>query len=123
VLFADSLHDVPLDAQNEALAAAVRSLTPGGRLIVREVDAKTGWRSTFTQLSEYLSALLRRRRSAHGFRSADDLIAYLTSLGLRAERLPPLEWSPFDDAVVVAEKPGSRETDFESRDNPPAARG
>jgi uncharacterized protein (DUF2062 family) len=105
VLFADSLHYVPVPLQELALARAADSLAPGGRLIVREVDATPGWRSTLTRLSERLSAVLRRRRSAHGYRSAAALGDYLTSLGLEVERLPPLEWGPFEDAVLVARKP------------------
>jgi uncharacterized protein (DUF2062 family) len=105
VLFADSLHYASLEAQDAALHAAAKAIVPGGRVIIREVDARPGWRSRMTRLGEYVNAILRRRPSAHAYRTAEALTARLTALGLVPRRLPDPTESPFDNTVIIADKP------------------
>jgi uncharacterized protein (DUF2062 family) len=103
VLFIDSLHYAPLAVQNEALRLAAQSLAADGCLIVRDVDARAGLRSAVTRLLERISARARRRPALE-FRSTSDLVATLVGLGLACNVLPSREWSPFDNAIVVARR-------------------
>lgn len=105
VLMFDSLHYTTIDVQNEALRRAATSLAPGGRLILREVDARRGLRSALTQWSERISARLRNKRAAMQFRNVEDLLLTLTALGLTPRVLDVEEWSPFDNVLIVATKP------------------
>src|SRR5205814_224172 len=81
-LFVDSLHYLPLDAQDSVLERAARALTPGGRLVIREVDSGASGRSWFTELLERRAAKKRGRKEGLVFRSSAELARRLTELGL-----------------------------------------
>jgi SAM-dependent methyltransferase len=82
ILFVDSLHYLPIDEQNRVLSRAVHALTPGGRLVVRDVDAGGSVRAAFTAIAERIAAVARGRKIEFGFRPTTDLVAMLSRLGL-----------------------------------------
>jgi uncharacterized protein (DUF2062 family)/2-polyprenyl-3-methyl-5-hydroxy-6-metoxy-1,4-benzoquinol methylase len=107
ILFVDTLHYVPIEDQNAVLARAARALVPGGRLVVRDVDARASVQSALTRAMERLSALIRGRKVAFGFRSTKDLVDVLNRLGLEAATPRDADWSVTDNALTVATKPSA----------------
>lgn len=87
ILLMDVLHYLQRDAQDRLLARAAAALRPGGRLVVREVDAGSARKSFLTRALEFIATSVGYNQSARrlGFRSFDDLRAVLQSLGLRCE--------------------------------------
>ena len=104
-LFVDSLHYLSLDAQDAVLERAARALSPGGRIIVREVDSGASRRSWFTELLERRAAKKRARKHRLVFRSSADLARRLTELGLEASVIQHDELSVVHNALVVGRKP------------------
>jgi SAM-dependent methyltransferase len=102
ILFADSLHYVDATTQDRILRQAVAHLRPGGRVIIREVDARPGWKSLLTRLGERLSSALKGQPSSHGYRSIEDLAKGLESLGMRVERRHRMPLDPFDNHLILA---------------------
>jgi len=105
ILFVDSLHYFSIALQDAVLASAARSLAPGGRLVIREVDARPTVRSALTQWLERRASTRHDPSQKPGFRSAVQLAEALERLGLRAKVSPHDEFSVFDNALVVGEKP------------------
>lgn len=106
ILFVDSLHYLDLDAQNALLGRAARALAPGGRLVVREVDARPTFRSVLTRWLETRAMKKRRGAASPAFRPSKEIAASLFALGLTAEAERHRDWSLFDNVLVVGRKPG-----------------
>jgi len=106
MLFVDSLHYMPVDAQDAVLVKAARALAPGGRIVVRDVDAGTSVRSAFTEAAERFAALVRGRTVEFGFRSTTDLVGALGRLGLVPSKQDHSDWSATNNVLTVATKPG-----------------
>jgi uncharacterized protein (DUF2062 family) len=100
ILFVDSLHYLPLEAQDDVLARAVQALSPGGRVVVREVDSGASLRSGFTERLER-SAAKKRGEPGLAFRSATDLAARLERLGLSCTISQHDDLSIVHNALVV----------------------
>jgi uncharacterized protein (DUF2062 family)/SAM-dependent methyltransferase len=111
VLFVDSLHYLPIAVQDTVLERAARNLAPGGRIIVRDVDAGTSIRSAMTETAERFAALFRRRPADFGFRSTVDLVAVLGRLGLIASKEEHTDWSLTNNVLTVATKPADNGED------------
>jgi len=112
ILFVDSLHYLPVEEQDRILARAAASLTVGGRIVVREVDAGSSLRSTVTEAAERMSAILRGHAVDFGFRSTTDLVAALGRAGLvpdgaQSERT---DWSVTNNVLTIAAKPAPEPT-------------
>jgi uncharacterized protein (DUF2062 family)/SAM-dependent methyltransferase len=103
VLLFDTLHYLPLDQHASVLEHAARALAPGGRLILRDIDARTGWRSWMTIQIERLAARLRGQR-VRGLRAMSDVIAELEALGLTCTIVEAAVPSPYANVVIVAER-------------------
>lgn len=89
VLLADVLHYLPRQEQDAVLERAAASLRPGGRLLIREVEAERGWRTTFTRMAEQMGRLVGYNRGTRlHFRSTSELVARLEVLGLRCTKVP-----------------------------------
>jgi SAM-dependent methyltransferase len=103
ILLVDVLHYLPLAEQDALLAAAARALAPGGRLLVRELDADPTAKSTVTRLVEWLArktGLNRGRASA--YRPARELTALLERAGLPCVVQGASERTPFANVLIVA---------------------
>jgi len=104
ILF-DILHYSDLAAQDVLLERAVRALLPGGRLLVRELDAAAGWRSRVNIWQERLGTGFGLNRGATlCFRPAADIAAVLARLGLNVSIAPSYGDLPLANALIVAAK-------------------
>jgi uncharacterized protein (DUF2062 family)/SAM-dependent methyltransferase len=88
----DVLHYYDAEARRALLARAAAALGPGGRLLVREGDARRrGGGARWTRLLEWLAVRLgwNRGEGATRFAGADELVQEIESLGF-AVRVEPL---------------------------------
>lgn len=104
VLFVDSLHYLPLAAQDAVLARAARALADGGRLVVREVDANRSLQSRLTQWSERRAVHRVNPEITPGFRSCAALVQALEGLGLTSAVVLNEDFSIFENVLVVGTK-------------------
>lgn len=103
VLLLDVLHYSPRDIQDEILERAACALEPGGRLLVRDVDASGTWRSRANIWQERLGNLVGLNRGATlDFRSADSLEGHLASLGLEVRRFESWQGTPLSNVLFEA---------------------
>jgi SAM-dependent methyltransferase len=122
VLFVDVLHMMPRDQQEAVLASACASLSPEGRIIVREANAAGGSRFTLVSLSNRLKALaFGNWRQRFAFRSVDEWEACFARLGLRSEIRAMGQGTPFANVLFVvtraeAATPSSDRTDTRTAD-------
>lgn len=102
VLF-DVLHMMP-DGDQRALLRAVRaSLSPTGRLLVREADASAGWRFGMVRLGNGLKAIVTGHwRQRFAFRSAAEWRRVLHEEGFTPHVEPMGAGTPFANVLIVA---------------------
>jgi len=107
ILFVDSLHYLPVAEQDRVLARAAKALSPGGRIVVRDVDAGPSIRSAITEGVERIAAIVRGNSSDFGFRPTTDLVAVLGRLGLlpNTVRSDRLDWSITNNVLTIGTKP------------------
>lgn len=104
VLLVDVLHYLSPGDQDAVLARAARSLARGGRLLVREVDARPGLATLLTTLPEWIGTGLRYNRGAQlAFRPAHELVSVLTGCGLDCEVRPAAEGTPLANVLIIAQ--------------------
>jgi SAM-dependent methyltransferase len=103
ILLVDVLHYLPLAEQDALLAAATRAVTPGGRVLVRELDADPSARSAVTRLFEWFGQKigLNRGRATH-YRAASELTKLLERAGLPCRVEGASERTPFNNVLIVA---------------------
>jgi 2-polyprenyl-3-methyl-5-hydroxy-6-metoxy-1,4-benzoquinol methylase len=103
ILLVDVLHYLPLAEQDALLAAATRAVAPGGRVLVRELDADPSARSAITRFFEWCARKtgLNRGRATH-YRPASDLTRALESAGLACSVQGASEHTPFANVLIVA---------------------
>jgi uncharacterized protein (DUF2062 family) len=103
ILLVDVLHYLPLAEQDALLRAAAGALSPGGRLLVRELDADPSPKSGVTRLFEWLARKTGLNRGrATAYRPAQEVTALLSSLGLPCEVQGASERTPFANVLIVA---------------------
>ncbi len=115
ILLIDVLHYMPLAEQDALLGAALRALAPGGRLLVRELDADTsahGARSGVTRFFEWCARKtgLNRGRATQ-YRPARELTAQLERAGLPWSVQGASERTPFANVLIVAGGSPARSVD------------
>jgi 2-polyprenyl-3-methyl-5-hydroxy-6-metoxy-1,4-benzoquinol methylase/uncharacterized protein (DUF2062 family) len=103
ILLVDVLHYLPLAEQDALLAAATRAVTPGGRVLVRELDADPSARSAITRFFEWCARKtgLNRGRATH-YRAASELTRLLERAGLACSVQGASEHTPFANVLIVA---------------------
>ena len=103
VLLVDLLHYMPREEQDALLNAGVRALAPGGRLLVRELDADPSARSRITRLLEWMARRLgvNRGRATH-YRPARELMSLLERAGLACSIQGASDGTPFSNVLIVA---------------------
>ena len=103
ILLIDVLHYLPLAEQDALLVAAVKSLTPGGRLLVRELDGDPSARSGVTRLFEWIGRKMGINRGrATAYRPASAVTELLEQLGLACRVQGASESTPFANVLIVA---------------------
>jgi len=105
LLMLDVLHYNPLETQDAMLRRAARSLRPGGRLFLREVDADGGLRARVNVWQERLACLVGLNRgSTLRFRRADSIEAVLREEGLEVRRSASWMGTPLANVLIEARK-------------------
>jgi uncharacterized protein (DUF2062 family)/2-polyprenyl-3-methyl-5-hydroxy-6-metoxy-1,4-benzoquinol methylase len=105
VLLIDVLHYLPLADQDRLLARAAQALRPGGRILVREVDARPGLRARLTMLAERIGAKVGYNRAgALEFRTGAEIAARLRELELTVDVGPAAPGSPLGNVLMVARR-------------------
>lgn len=103
VLLMDVLHYLPVAEQDALLVEAASALTPGGRILVRELDAARTLQSAWTRGCEWLARKTGVNRGrASAYRPASELVSLLERRGLRCEVQGASERTPFANVLIVA---------------------
>ncbi len=104
ILFMDVLHYLEVDAQDRLLARAASRLRPGGRIVVREVDAASARKSFITRAFEFIATRVGYNRSARslGFRPIADIRVALERLGLSCEASAQDPGAVLENRLLVA---------------------
>lgn len=106
VLLFDVLHLLPADDHVPMLRLVFETLTPGGRLHVREADAAAGWRFRMVRWGNRLKALATRSWSQRfAFRTAADWKRTVEQAGYEAEVVAMGEGTPFGNVLITARRP------------------
>ena len=104
IFLVDVLHYLPLDLQNGVIERAAAALSAGGRIVIREVDARPGSGARLTMLLERIvSKVGYNRAGVLEYRSAEDIATKLRELGLVVE--PPSTGSALANVLIVGRKP------------------
>jgi SAM-dependent methyltransferase len=87
VVFVDILYLLPADEQRRLLTEAVRSLAPGGRVVVKEMGTQPRWKVRWNTLQETLSVKILRITEGSSFHFVDPrtMARWLTELGLEVD--------------------------------------
>lgn len=105
LLMLDVLHYNPLEVQDDMLRRAARSVLPGGRLFVREVDAAGGLRARLNTWQERITCFFGLNRGATlCFRSADSIDAVLCAEGLETTRCASWGGTPLANVLIEARR-------------------
>ncbi len=103
ILLMDVLHYLTLDEQDEVLTRAVRACTKSGRILVREADARAGFRSWLTKTFEHIGKTVGYNRGHKlSFRSRGEWLSLLESKGCRCEVVAPPEGAALSNVLIVA---------------------
>ena len=103
VLF-DVLHLMPAEDQDALMRTIVAALRPGGRVLIREADAAAGARFAAVRWGNVVKTVIRLRRPAFHFRTADGWKKWLEGFGLCVR--PVRDAMPFKNVFLVAERCG-----------------
>lgn len=103
ILLVDVLHYLPSSEQDALLAAATRAVAPGGRVLVRDLDAEPSARGAVTRFFEWCGRRvgLNRGRATH-YRPARDVVRLLESAGLTCRVQGASARTPFANVLIVA---------------------
>lgn len=105
ILCIDVLHYATLDQQRALVARLVSVLAPGGKLVIRDMDADLGFRTWITALQETFSIALRLTRARKVVpRQGGDLTAQLKALGMTVTATPCHGALPFSNTLWTAAK-------------------
>lgn len=103
-LLVDVLHYLPPASQSALLRRVTAALSPGGRLIIRDLGTPRGWRSRLTRGFELLATRLGYNRAGSlSFRGLDELRGELEELGFSNLVQRPCGGALLDNALLVAE--------------------
>ena len=101
VLFFDVLHLMPPEDQERLIDRANAALSPGGMILIREVDPAGGWRFTAVRLGNRLkSIVVGQWGQRFHFRTVHEWTSLLTQHGLQVAVSPMGEGTPFANLLV-----------------------
>lgn len=108
VAILDVLQFLPPAAQAPLLRCAAACVAPGGRLVIRTGLAGSDWRARTTRAVDQLSRLLRWMNTGpKAYPEREALDALLGGAGLSVRFSPLWGGTPFNNWLVVAERPFS----------------
>ena len=106
ILF-DVLHYLRADAQADLIKRIAQAISPGGLLLVRDVDAAAGFRYRMTFFAERIAAIGRGHfRQRFHFRSRAEWNALFCENGFAIETMQMSEGTPFANLLWVARRTG-----------------
>jgi uncharacterized protein (DUF2062 family)/SAM-dependent methyltransferase len=109
VLFFDVLHLMPPEDQERLIARANAALSPGGMILIREVDLAGGWRFTAVRIGNRLkSIVVGQWRQRFHFRTVHEWASLLTRHGLQVAVTPMGEGTPFANLLVCGVRSADR---------------
>jgi 2-polyprenyl-3-methyl-5-hydroxy-6-metoxy-1,4-benzoquinol methylase len=87
IVFADVLYLLPVDARTALLAECIEALSPGGLLVVKEVDTSPKFKAQIAQFQEFLATKVLRITDGDemDFPSAAEIEALMASDGLETQ--------------------------------------
>ena len=97
----DIVHHIPRQRVAPLLVGIYRSLRPGGRLIVKDVDREPAYKRWFTW---WLDKAIDPRAPVD-YWSAEDLVAQLREVGFQTFRHAMVDVLPYPHAIYVCQKP------------------
>ena len=106
VLFFDVLHMMPTVDQDQLLASTASGLEPGGMILIREPDARAGWRFSAVRAGNAAKAVLTGNwRQTFHFRTAAEWAACFARLGFHVDVCDTGEGTPFANMLFVLTRP------------------
>jgi SAM-dependent methyltransferase/uncharacterized protein (DUF2062 family) len=103
ILLIDVLHYLPVAEQDALLQSALEALSPGGRVIVRELDAEPSAKGAATRVYEWIVRKIGLNRGrATAYRPARHYVELLQSAGLSCSVQGASESTPFANVLIVA---------------------
>jgi SAM-dependent methyltransferase len=106
VLLVDVLHYLDADAQKRALERAAKCLSPGGRILIRDVDAQRGWRAKLTMFAERIATRTGYNAGSElSFREPARITEELEALGLSTTIMKASTGTPLANVLILAELP------------------
>ena len=101
----DILHYSSLEEQDRLLREVANALEPRGLVLIREMDADRGWRSTLTQWQEKLGIWMGINKGATlCFRPAQEICDVLEQAGLNTTLVPSWADTPLSNVLIEATK-------------------
>jgi SAM-dependent methyltransferase len=108
VLAFDVLHMMSAVDQERLIVRLAAVLEPGGRMLVRDVDASQGWRFRLVHVGNWLKAVVTGHwRQRFCFRSVDDWTRLFASQGLHVQVVPMSRGTPFANVLFLLSRRGS----------------
>jgi 2-polyprenyl-3-methyl-5-hydroxy-6-metoxy-1,4-benzoquinol methylase len=124
VAILDVLQFLPPQAQAPLLRAAADCVAPGGRLLIRTGLAGSSWRARVTRAVDDLSRVLRWMNTGPKvYPERAELASLLSAAGLQVTFAPLWGGTPFNNWLVVAERPLASPSATVSSAFPPAGSG
>lgn len=109
ILVLDVLHYLPVADQAALLARLSERLEPGGQLLIRDVDERGTAQSRVTRWFERVATRIGYNRAASlHFRTAAELMAELTALGLTCSLERDRAAGPLANVLIVARRHSDR---------------
>lgn len=96
----DIVHHIPEEAVRPLLEQLFKGLSPGGRLIIKDVDTRPAYKRWFT----YCLDRLMDPRTPVRYWSSEELEALLTEVGFRVHREPMTDYLPYPHVLYVCER-------------------
>jgi uncharacterized protein (DUF2062 family) len=106
ILVLDVLHYLPLREQSELLARLASRIQPGGHLLIRDVDERGTAQSRLTRWFERVATRIgyNSASSSLHFRTTDELVTELSSLGLTCSVERGHAAGPLSNVLIVARR-------------------
>lgn len=121
ILLIDVLHYLPIAEQDAVVRAALAALAPGGRVLLRELDARPSAKSSVTRFFEWCARRIGLNRGRDtAYRPASDFVRIFEAAGLACRIQGASERTPF--ANVLIEAGGSPRDSVEASLSAPSTR-
>ena len=96
----DIIHHIPEEAVRSLLEQLFKGLSPGGRLIVKDVDTRPAYKRWFTCC---LDRLMDPRTPVR-YWASEELGGLLTEVGFRVQQEPMTDYLPYPHVLYVCER-------------------